>query len=199
MSHQNGDEHQVGGKLLACPICGQAHFQSNQTLMSTKGANFLGLDWTNPNADTYTCTQCGYILWFLPGNTEGEEFDVHGQRLACTFCNHTSFSRRETLMSTRGATFMKMDWTNPKADNYICANCAHVLWFMQTIDNKAGHECEIAGYKLSCQMCHNTHFWTRETLMSGKGATFMGMDWAERTAVNYLCSQCAHILWFARD
>ena len=132
MSHQNGDEYQVGGKLLACPICGQAHFQLNQTLMSTKGANFLGFDWTNPNADTYTCTQCGYILWF-----------------------------------------------------------------MQTIDNKAGHECEIAGYKLSCQICHNTHFWTRETLMSGKGATFMGMDWAERTAVNYICSQCAHILWFA--
>src|SRR5262249_26976543 len=149
---------------LSCPICGWIRFSLSQALLSTKGANFFGFDWTNPNADTYTCMNCGYILWFLPTDEEEmeEEFEKAEQTLACTFCGHTGFWTRETLLSTRGATFFHLDWTNPNADNYICTHCAQVLWFAQTEDDEEGDVFERAGHVLRCPICQQTHFWTQE-------------------------------------
>jgi len=35
------------------------------TLMNTKGATFLGVEWANKEATNYVCEQCGYIFWFF--------------------------------------------------------------------------------------------------------------------------------------
>ena len=38
---------------------------------------------------------------------------------------------KETLMNTPKMSFFNLDWLNKKAQNYICDNCGHVLWFMK--------------------------------------------------------------------
>ena len=54
----------------------------------------------------------------------------------------------------------------------------------------------IRGKKLLCQVCGHDRFWTRETLMNTPGMTIMGLDWANKTATNYICDSCGHIMWF---
>lgn len=49
---------------------------------------------------------------------------------------------------------------------------------------------------IACPMCGHDRFWTRQTLMNSRGATFLGFDWANRTASNFVCDQCGYVLWF---
>lgn len=53
-----------------------------------------------------------------------------GRDLTCPHCGHDQFRHRETLMNTRGLTFLGMEWANAEAQNYICARCGLVTWFM---------------------------------------------------------------------
>src|SRR5438046_153631 len=111
MSNDAGDECQHTEQKLSCPICQCPYFSKSQTLLSTKGANFFGLDWTNPSADIYLCAQCSFILWFLPTiDGEEEEVDIGSQMLTCTLCSHTGFWSRETLLSDKASTFLGFDW-----------------------------------------------------------------------------------------
>jgi DNA-directed RNA polymerase subunit RPC12/RpoP len=48
----------VEGNAIACPICRHGRFWMKQTLMPD-------LDWAAPAAETYICTRCGHVLWFL--------------------------------------------------------------------------------------------------------------------------------------
>lgn len=52
------------------------------------------------------------------------------------------------------------------------------------------------GQKLECIICKGTKFWTRETLMNTKGMSFLNLDWANKTATNYICNQCGYVHWF---
>ena len=56
---------------------------------------------------------------------------VHGKALSCAHCGHDRFWTRGTLMNTRGITFFGLDWANKEADNYVCDQCGHVMWFLQ--------------------------------------------------------------------
>ena len=47
-------------------MCGRDRFTERKSLLNTAGAELLGLGWANKEAYNYVCTQCGYILWFLP-------------------------------------------------------------------------------------------------------------------------------------
>lgn len=58
---------------------------------------------------------------------------------------------------------------------------------------------EIMGYQLKCPVCRNEKFWTRKTLLNTPGLTFLGLDWANKEAENYICDRCGYILWFFRD
>lgn len=60
---------------------------------------------------------------------EAEKVMVDGKTIECPICGHGRFGKQETLMSTRGATFMNMDWMNAGALTCICKRCGHVLWF----------------------------------------------------------------------
>ncbi len=54
----------------------------------------------------------------------------------------------------------------------------------------------IKGHKLECPVCKNDTFWERRTLMNTPGMTFMKLDWANKTAQNYICDDCGHVYWF---
>jgi len=62
--------------------------------------------------------------------------------------------------------------------------------------NKEAQEHEIKGNKLICPICSHKEFWTRETLMNTPGATFLGFDFANKQAKNYICDNCSYIMWF---
>jgi len=54
----------------------------------------------------------------------------------------------------------------------------------------------VDGKKLSCPVCNHHYFWTRETLMNTTGMTFLGLEWANKKATNYICNHCGYVFWF---
>ncbi len=57
-------------------------------------------------------------------------------------------------------------------------------------------EVDVAGRKLTCQICGHTEFWHRSALLNTAIATFFSLDWANRRAVCYVCDRCGFIYWF---
>ena len=57
--------------------------------------------------------------------------EVKGHSVTCPLCSHPYFWTRQTLMNTRLATLMELDWTERVATNYICDNCGYVFWFLE--------------------------------------------------------------------
>jgi predicted nucleic-acid-binding Zn-ribbon protein len=55
---------------------------------------------------------------------------------------------------------------------------------------------EIRGHELSCPVCSNKNFWTREAMLNKAVSTFFNLDWTDRTATCFVCSECTHISWF---
>ena len=60
-------------------------------------------------------------------------------------------------------------------------------------------ECRVQGHPLKCPVCGSGKFWTRRTLMNTPGMTFLGVEWANKQADNYVCNRCGHILWFFKE
>ncbi len=56
----------------------------------------------------------------------------------------------------------------------------------------------IDGHKLVCPVCGRDTFWARKTLMNTPGMTFWGIEWANRSADNYICDSCGYVMWFMR-
>jgi uncharacterized protein YbaR (Trm112 family) len=53
-----------------------------------------------------------------------------------------------------------------------------------------------AGHRLVCPVCTHHLFWSRETLMNTRGASFFNLDWANKEATNYICGSCGYVYWF---
>jgi len=68
------------------------------------------------------------------GERNGRSFEIKGKRLTCPFCGGTQFSTRKSLLNTRGATFLRLDWANRYATNYICTQCGYIQWFLREDD-----------------------------------------------------------------
>lgn len=66
----------------------------------------------------------------MPKKPESKRVEINRIKLKCPVCQHDKFWERKTLMNTKGMTFFKLDWANKEAQNYICDNCGHVLWFL---------------------------------------------------------------------
>jgi len=62
-----------------------------------------------------------------------------------------------------------------------------------------GKTVEIMGKTLTCPFCGGTEFTTRKSLLNTRGATFLGFDWANRYASNYICTRCGYIQWFLHE
>ena len=52
------------------------------------------------------------------------------------------------------------------------------------------------GHKLRCVVCEHDRFWSRSTLLNTRLATFLGFDWTNKEAMNYVCERCGYIFWF---
>jgi hypothetical protein len=55
---------------------------------------------------------------------------------------------------------------------------------------------EIKGHELRCPICNHNRFWNRQAQLNTATATFFNFDWANRSAICYVCSECTHISWF---
>jgi predicted nucleic-acid-binding Zn-ribbon protein len=64
---QEGTVLMVEGTPVACPICRHDRYRMKKTLMESKAAAFLDVEWASPSADTYICLRCGHVMWFLRG------------------------------------------------------------------------------------------------------------------------------------
>jgi len=58
---------------------------------------------------------------------------------------------------------------------------------------------EIQGHRLICPVCSSKTFYSRKALLNTSAATFFGLDWANRAATCFVCSECTHISWFLRQ
>ncbi|RJQ08071.1 MAG: hypothetical protein C4551_05895 [Bacillota bacterium] len=68
---------------------------------------------------------------------EPRSVEVAGHRLVCPICGADRFTQGRSLLNTRGLTFLRLDWANREADNYICASCGHILWFLPSPEGQA--------------------------------------------------------------
>jgi len=55
---------------------------------------------------------------------------------------------------------------------------------------------QVKGNELRCPVCNNNLFWTRKAQLNSAVATFFNLDWANRSATCFVCSDCTHISWF---
>lgn len=59
-----------------------------------------------------------------------------------------------------------------------------------------GGKAVVAGRELVCPVCGCKSFWQRETQLNTSGMTFLGLDWANISAQNYVCNDCGYMFWF---
>ncbi len=64
--------------------------------------------------------------------------------------------------------------------------------------DQTAREVQIEGQPLECPVCKHNEFWSRETLMNTRGATFFKFDWVNKSAVNHICDRCGYVFWFLR-
>ena len=57
---------------------------------------------------------------------------------------------------------------------------------------------QILGRSIVCTQCGYNQFDQATALLNTPGLTFLGLDWANRTATVLACKQCGHIAWFLR-
>lgn len=64
------------------------------------------------------------------------------------------------------------------------------------MSKKEPEKVQLGEVELCCQICKNDQFWRREAQLNTAMATFFNLDWANKTADCYVCSQCGYIHWF---
>ena len=79
--------------------------------------------------EAQVCWSCGQS--FEPSSVPDSSVEIKGNKLTCPVCKGQNFWKRQTLMNTRGSTFLGFDWANKQADNYVCHNCGYVFWFFE--------------------------------------------------------------------
>ena len=67
---------------------------------------------------------------------------------------------------------------------------------MNLFKNKEPLTVEVKGTELKCPICGNNTFWTRQAQLNTALATFFSLDWTNRSANCFVCSNCTHISWF---
>lgn len=51
---------------------------------------------------------------------------------------------------------------------------------------------------LHCQICGHDEFNRREVLLNTTLATLFNVDWANRSAMCFICDRCGYVHWFIR-
>lgn len=55
---------------------------------------------------------------------------------------------------------------------------------------------KVAGQPLRCLICRHEQFRSRNAQLNTASATFFGVDWANASAVCYVCDGCGYVHWF---
>lgn len=58
---------------------------------------------------------------------------------------------------------------------------------------------EAHGKLVVCPHCQHDGFTQGQALLNTPGLTFLGLDWANRSATILICKQCGHIEWFMKQ
>ncbi len=53
-----------------------------------------------------------------------------------------------------------------------------------------------AGRKIRCPHCGGTYFIEGSAQLNTAGMTFLGLDWANRSATTLMCDHCGYIQWY---
>ena len=83
--------------------------------------------------------------------SEARQYHIAGHPLKCGHCANDRFLTRRSLLTTRGMTFLELEWLNDAAENYICSRCGHLMWFYD-LGNGASRATEAT----ECLACHAT-------------------------------------------
>ena len=54
----------------------------------------------------------------------------------------------------------------------------------------------VKGHELICPICSNNYFFSSRAQLNTAVATFFNLDWANRSATYFVCTECTHISWF---
>jgi predicted nucleic-acid-binding Zn-ribbon protein len=55
---------------------------------------------------------------------------------------------------------------------------------------------KVLGNVLKCQICGHDEFHRREAQLNTTMLTFFKLDWANASAVCFVCEKCGYIHWF---
>lgn len=55
------------------------------------------------------------------------------------------------------------------------------------------------GVGIKCSCCGNDTFQKDYRQLNSRGATFFGLDWANRNATILICLRCSFISWFMEE
>jgi len=67
---------------------------------------------------------------------------------------------------------------------------------MKLFKKKEPQPVEVLGNQLKCPVCGGEHFWSKRAQLNSALATFFDLDWTDRSATCFVCSQCTYIFWF---
>jgi hypothetical protein len=55
---------------------------------------------------------------------------------------------------------------------------------------------EVNGKPLRCVVCQHDRFWVTAAQLNKAVTTFFKLDWTDRSATCFVCSECTYIHWF---
>jgi hypothetical protein len=67
---------------------------------------------------------------------------------------------------------------------------------MGLLSKQEAETVEVNGKALRCVICSNNLFWTRSALLNTGAMTFFNLDWADKSATCFVCSECTYVHWF---
>ncbi len=70
------------------------------------------------------------------------------------------------------------------------------MGILSSKNNTEPQTVEVKGNQLSCPVCKNSLFWAQQAQLNTAVASFFNVDWANKSATCFICSDCTHIMWF---
>ncbi len=61
---------------------------------------------------------------------------------------------------------------------------------------KEPQQVEVKGRQLVCSVCDNDRFHKGRAQLNTSVLTFLKLDWLNKSATCFTCSNCTHIIWF---
>ncbi len=65
-----------------------------------------------------------------------------------------------------------------------------------TSEKKEPQTVNIMGHPLKCSVCSNEYFHLRYIQLNTSWMSFFNLDWLNKNATCFVCSECTQIIWF---